>query len=284
MGTVAAFGKKRSAAAARTGIERPQAKPVVEPDPASAEDSVSEVSGHIGLLSRMPFLTFGLIAVLVLVFRREDVPVFDFGLILDPSLPPLVAEGGLSGKAVLDGGEWWRLFTAPLLHDGIFDLSSNLIALMIAGWIFERLIGRAWFAALFAISALGGEVGCLVLNARATVSTGASGAVIGLLAAAFVCSFIFQSEQLRKRMQRGTSRLLVPSLLPALAPFLDGSFADGDFGAPIGGAIAGAAIGYLLREIWPEGAVRPAGGKIALAIACVSGAISAAAFAFIAMK
>ncbi len=284
MGNIAAFGKKRSIAAARVATAPKTAEPVAEPHPQPAEEFVPEIAAQFAAPSRVPYLTFGLIAILMLVFRTEKIPALDLSQLLVPNTQWLLAAGGLSGSAVFGNGEWWRVFTAPVLHDGFLDLLSNIVALLIAGWIFERLIGRAWFAALFVTSALGGSIGCLVLNAPATVSAGASGGVMGLLAATFVCSFIFESAQLRKRMQRGSLRLLVPSLLPAVLPLLDGSISDSDYGAPIGGAVAGVLMGLALRALWPEETLRPQGSHLALIIAAAGGLLSACGFVFIAMR
>ena len=107
---------------------------------------------------------------------------------------------------------------------------------------------------------------------------------MGLLAAAFVCSFLFESEQLRQRMQRVSLRLLVPSLLPALLPLAGAEFEIADYSIQIGGAAAGALIGFVLHEIWPEDSLRPRGQMIALAIAIAGALLSAGGLAFIATR
>jgi rhomboid protease GluP len=265
----AAFGKKRSAAVARAKPLLQQGEPIAEPSLTPAEEFVPEIVPVFAAASRVPFLTLGLIAILVLIYQSEG---------------NLVASGGLSGAAVFTHGQWWRVFTAPLLHDGTIEIMSNAVSLLLAGWIFERLIGRLWFAALFVICALGGSVGALVLNPPATVSTGASGAAMGLLAAAFVCSFIFESEQLRKRMQRVSLQLLLPSLLPALLPSLYAGLLQVDFGAQIGGAVAGFAMGFVLRALWPEDAEQPRGVQVALITASGGCFLSVCGFALVALR
>ena len=52
----------------------------------------------------------------------------------------------------LASGEWWRLFSAPLLHGGPIHIALNGVALFFAGVVLENVIGRAWFAAVFAVS------------------------------------------------------------------------------------------------------------------------------------
>jgi membrane associated rhomboid family serine protease len=282
-----AFGKKKKPRPAPPAPPPPQAAAPDEPPKlyeSELEPPLRSVTFAAAPVISIPYLTFGLIAVLVLIFRAEDIQLFSLQDLLELNLPAVVAKGGISGQAVLTNGEWWRIATAPLLHASVFDLLSNAFALLVAGWIFERLIGRAWFAALFAISALGSSIGCLVLNAPEDVSYGASGAVLGLLAAAFVCSFIFESEQLRRRMQKGTFRLLWPSLLPVAWSWFDGSFQQSDFGAILGGAVAGACTGYLLGEIWRENDAHPPGRAFACVFAGAYGIAAAAAFVMIAIK
>jgi rhomboid protease GluP len=103
-----------------------------------------------------------------------------------------------------------------------------------------------------------------------------------LLAAAFVCSFMFESPQLRRRMRKVSLRFLVPSLLPALLP-LGAAGSQVDYGAHIGGAIAGALMGFVLSESWPESSARPAFERFAAALAAAGALAAAAAFALIAV-
>jgi hypothetical protein len=155
------------------------------------------------------------------------------------------------------------------------------LALLFAGWILERVIGHAWFAALFVLGALGGAAGSLSANSPNVLSVGASGAIMALLAAALVCSFIFESVQLRRRMQKVSLRFLIPSLAPALLPL--GAGTGIDYGAHVGGALAGAAMGFVLGEIWPEASATPRGERFAAAIA-VAGLLAAILSGFFAVQ
>ena len=236
-----------------------------------------------GTFVRLPLVTFGLIVLLVLVYWAEAHIAFAQNHGAAPGAVTLTALGGLDG-ALASQGEWWRAFTAPLLHSSLGHLLGNVLALFFAGLILERLIGPAWFAALFVLSALGGVAGSLAFNPANVVSVGASGAIVGLLAAAFVCSFLFDSEQLRRRMRKISLRFLLPSLLPALLPIGMASAARVDYGAHIGGAIAGAVLGFLLSEIWSETAPKPPLRRVALGIAVVGLAAASLAFAFVATR
>jgi rhomboid protease GluP len=269
-----AFGKRKPVVPGPTPAPKPALDPAVEPAAPAAPAVVARKAGW-------PFLTLGLVAALGLIYWAELRFGFDREGVT-PGIGTLTALGGLDGMLVFQSGEWWRVFTAPLLHGSVSHYAGNAIALLFAGMILERLIGAPWFAALFVIAGIGGAAGSLALNPGKVISVGASGAIVGLLAAAFVCSFNFESVQLRRRMRKVSLRFLVPSLLPALLPL--GTAASGsqvDYGAHIGGALAGALMGFVLSESWPESSLRPALERLASAIAIAGALAAAAAFALV---
>jgi membrane associated rhomboid family serine protease len=197
----------------------------------------------------LPWLTFAILAVLVVIFILENEFAIRPGAGGSPSLATLFALGALSKKAVLSGGQWYRLFTAPLLHATVAHIAGNGVALLMGGWILERLVGRLWFFALFVIGALGGSFVSLAVASPDLISVGASGALMGLFAALFVSSFHLASgTSERTRMQVNSARVLVPSLLPLFST----STVHIDYGAHFGGAIAGAAAAAALLKFWPE--------------------------------
>jgi rhomboid protease GluP len=244
-----------------------------------AEDS----SDLYGGVARLPLVTLGLIVLLVIVYWAEVHIAFAQNHGSPPGAVTLTALGGLDGTLAVQG-EWWRVFTAPLLHSSTGHLLGNAVALFFAGLVLERLIGATWFAALFVLCALGGAAGSLALNPSNVVSVGASGAIVGLLAVAFVCSFLFESEQLRRRMRKISLRFLLPSLLPALLPIGLASTSHVDYGAHIGGAVAGAVLGFMLSEIWAETEPKPPLRRAALWIAVVGLAAATLSFAFVATR
>ena len=109
----------------------------------------------------------------------------------------LFAMGGANSGAILNDGQWYRLLTAALLHADALHLLFNGVALGLAGYLLEALIGPAWLVVLFFLGALGGSLMGLAVNSAEVVSVGASGAVMGLLAAALVASL---------RLPRGQER------------------------------------------------------------------------------
>jgi membrane associated rhomboid family serine protease len=86
--------------------------------------------------------------------------------------------------AIADG-EWYRIVTGGFLHAGPFHLLLNMFALYILGTLLEPTIGTPRFVAIYATSLLAGSLGVVVLEPDAQ-AVGASGAIFGLFAAAFV--------------------------------------------------------------------------------------------------
>jgi rhomboid protease GluP len=215
---------------------------------------------------KAPWLTFAILAVLVLIFAGEQIFAVDpAGQALNASIPTLLALGGLSRSVVIAGGEWYRLFTAPLLHLDIAHVALNGIALLMVGYLLERLVGRAWFFAFFVIGALGGSLASLALNPATMISVGASGAIMGLFAAALTSSFrLPAATKARSRIQIRSFQVLVPSLLPLTASARSGHV---DYGAHIGGALGCAIVALVLLKTWPTAEPLPRFRKLAVGVA-----------------
>ncbi|EEF61470.1 rhomboid family intramembrane serine protease [Pedosphaera parvula] len=77
-------------------------------------------------------------------------------------------------------GEWWRLFTGPLLHGGIPHIVFNGMALVGLGRLMEVLATRYHLAVVLLFSALTGSIFSLFLIPN-TPSVGASGGLMGLI-------------------------------------------------------------------------------------------------------
>jgi rhomboid protease GluP len=235
-----AFGKR---VAQRPAVA--VARPALATAPAVAiDDDMPRQAPAIDL--RIPVLSLVIILILFAVFWVEQAYPVSPGHGYEPSLRTIVALGGASRELVLGGGEWWRVFTAPLLHGDLTHILSNCFCLFFAARYLELIAGRAWLGALFVIGGLAGTAFSLAMNPPQIVTVGASGAIMGLLAALFVLSFDNQVVKNTSRMQRITLFLLIPSLLPAAS----GSHID--VSAHIGGALAGALAGFFLQATWDE--------------------------------
>jgi rhomboid protease GluP len=181
---------------------------------------------------------------------------------LGPSIKTLIALGGLQYLLTIGHGEWWRLFTGPLLHANLIHVGLNCLALFLAGSLLERAVGKLWFAAFFVVGGLGGAAGSLLINPPSLVSIGASGAIMGLFAAMYVLSFHYTNGQDRTNLQRRAVQVLIPSLLPLASTAHDKI----DYGAHAGGALIGALAGFVMLMLWRQEDERPTFRWLAVAI------------------
>jgi rhomboid protease GluP len=214
--------------------------------------------------------TMCILAVLCLLYACELVFAYGPTKDLSPSLLTLIALGGVDHNLVFDDGEWYRLLTAVFLHGGPMHLLMNGIALFYAGMLLEKLLGPAWFLAIFFISAVCGSLFSTQINPPNLISVGASGAIMGLFGVMLIASFRLRPEEGRAGLLSFSLRVLVPSLLPSA------SSGHIDLGAHAGGAVAGVGCGFLMLALWPALGEKPAFGRLAAGIS-VLGVLSAAA-------
>jgi rhomboid protease GluP len=225
------------------------------------------------------WMTYSFLIVLSLVYWCE----LQFGVdhsekYHDPSLQTLIVMGGVSRAILLHTNEWYRLFTAPLLHGGIQHLVLNCLALFYAGRILEKFTGRVWFLAIFVVSAWGGSLMSIVINPANIVSVGASGAIMGLFAATLVISF-HAAGAASSLIRSYSLRMLIPSLLPML--FTDNPHHI-DYGCHLGGAVIGGLFGVLMLAAWPPEEEFPGYRKVATTLCAIGLVLFAGSYAFIA--
>lgn len=236
-------------------------------DRATLAASVAERRKAAARFHAPPRATLALIAALVAMFAVELlwalVPATG---LTTPGVPTLVAFGALDRAHFVDG-EWWRLLTCAFLHGSFVHLLSNSVALLMAGSLIESLAGRAWMLALFVLGAVGGSVLSLAINPSRVVSVGASGAVMGMMAAALVLSLRLPHGPARTRLMVTLGYILVLSLVPL--------FSQIDYAAHIGGALTGAAIGGLLLLTWRRTDDHPRGRRLAALLAAAGLAYTA---------
>ena len=98
--------------------------------------------------------------------------------LFEPHVGNLIEWGG-NIRFLTKNGQIWRLFTSIFLHAGILHLMFNMYALLYAGSILERVIGKNKFISAYLISGIVASVASLVTHEN-IVSVGASGAIFGL--------------------------------------------------------------------------------------------------------
>jgi rhomboid protease GluP len=206
-----------------------------------------------------PVVTFAIIALLAVVYALEVAAAGGS----EPGTLTLMSMGGINRKLML-AGEWWRVVAAPMLHANVGHLLANGVALLMAGSVLELMIGRLWFAATYIVSALTGALLTVLLGTSYTVSVGASGAVMGVVAAATVIGLV------RRRREFGIEafRLLISVLIPTLGTAVWGGAAAAhiDHFGHFGGAIGGAVMALALLGLWRKDDRVPGQRLIAQAI------------------
>lgn len=217
---------------------------------------------------RMPGTTIGLLVLLVIIFviQLSGAKIYTGGS-SDLQTADLVAFGALNRDLVLICGDWWRLFTAPLLHASVVHIALNGIALFFAGRFIEQHLGGIVLAGLLAIGAVAGALMSVALSDPETVSVGASGGIMALIAAAVLLCYTLPGAADTISGRSFFLRILVPSLIPSQSGI--------DYAGHFGGAVAGGCIAGALA-LWSSldrhTAMRRAVGLVAL-ITYASGAL-----------
>lgn len=141
-------------------------------------------------------------------------------------------------KDVYRGGEYWRLFTAPMLHGGLIHFVMNAFALLYLGKRLEVFARWPHVPMVFLFSALvGGEASARLLDAP---SVGASGGLMGWL------GFLLVFETLHTALvpKSANRRLIGGVLMTALIGLVGYRFIDN--AAHFGGLLAGMAYAAIV--------------------------------------
>jgi rhomboid protease GluP len=266
----------------RSRIERILQKPIV-----SKAELRTEVDKRPPFVApRPPVVTYGILAALLAVFAIE----ISLSGGSEPSIVTLISLGGLNAKLVA-AGEWWRAISATVLHASVNHVVANGLSLYIGGKVLENMVGRTWFAATYAVAGICGSLASLAGGAHFVVSVGASGAIMGVIAAAAICGLV------RRRQEFGMAamQLLISGLVPTLGLAVWGGqgAANVDHFAHFGGALGGAVMALVMLTLWrreersPHARAVAAGvvgiGCLALAYAAAEAVVARPAYAVVLM-
>jgi len=146
--------------------------------------------------------------------------------------------------SAIDNFEVWRFVTSIFLHGSLSHLIYNLFALLLFGFILERLIGSNKFLFVFLSS---GIIANLIAVNFYNSSLGASGAIYGIIGAIII---------LRPMMMVWAFGLMIPMFVAGILWVIGdvmGVFGFGDAGvgniAHLGGIFVGLLLGILFRFI-----------------------------------
>lgn len=141
---------------------------------------------------------------------------------------------------LVEAGEWWRIFTAALVHASLTHILFNMWALYVLGPQIERGVGSGPFLALYVACAGMGGVAAQLLTGGPFVAVGASGAVFGLFG-------VWLNLAIRRRNtaygRSLLSQLGVLLVINAALPFV---FRSISWQAHLGGFVTG----FVIGEIW----------------------------------
>jgi membrane associated rhomboid family serine protease len=182
--------------------------------------------------NRQPYITWGLIAVNVVVYlitALQSVDGFN-----SPGASSLFVKWLLEPNQVALHSQYYRLATSAFLHVSVAHIAFNMIALYMVGPFLERLLGPGRFSALYLLSALGGSAAVYLFDSRYAAVVGASGAIFGLFAA---CLIFVRELGLDPRWLVGTI---------VLNFFLTFSIADISKWAHVGGFVIGALTAFAI--------------------------------------
>ncbi|MCC2255586.1 rhomboid family intramembrane serine protease [Ruminococcus sp. CLA-AA-H200] len=154
----------------------------------------------------------------------------------------MMNHGAMYEPAIVEGQEYYRIFTSMFLHFGITHLLNNMVMLGALGWNLELETGKVKFLIIYFGSGITGNLLSLFINMSTgenVVSAGASGAVFGLMGALF---YVVIAN--RGRIGRLSGRGMIFMILLSLYFGLTSSEVNNE--AHIGGLICGFILAAVL--------------------------------------
>ena len=162
---------------------------------------------------------------------------------LSPEIDRWLLENLALVNFLVADGEWYRIFTAALLHGGLMHVFFNMYALYLFGPRLEQQVGSAAFAALYVASAGVGSAVSYLFGPPLQVSVGASGAIFGLFGAWLFVAWRMRTTPGGRAMFNQLFVLLAINLaLPLLVRGID-------WRAHVGGLLAGIGIAWLWSQL-----------------------------------
>lgn len=134
-------------------------------------------------VKKLPWITFSLILLNIIFFIWLEIG----GSTYDPLY--MLSKGALYYKNVLDGNEYYRLFTAMFMHYGFAHLFDNMFSLALLGHEAEKFYGRIKYIVIYILSGIIGNIASVLYFQREgiyAISAGASGAIYGVIGALIV--------------------------------------------------------------------------------------------------
>ena len=153
----------------------------------------------------------------------------------------MLQHGAMYEPYIVEGHEYYRMFTCLVLHFGITHLLNNMVMLGALGWNLELEIGKVRFVIIYFAGGMIGNIVSLFYDLtleQPAVSAGASGAIFGLMGA-LLYVVIANRGRLGRLSGRGMLVMVVLSLYFGLTSTGVDNFAH------IGGLVSGFLLAVL---------------------------------------
>lgn len=154
----------------------------------------------------------------------------------------MLQHGAIYEPNIIEGHEYYRIFTCLFLHFGITHLLNNMVLLGALGWNLELEIGKVRFVIIYFASGIIGNIVSLFYDLtleQPAVSAGASGAIFGLMGA-----LLYVVIANRGRLGRLSGRGMLVMVILSLYFGLTSTGVDNL--AHIGGLVSGFLLAVLL--------------------------------------
>jgi rhomboid protease GluP len=181
-----------------------------------------------------PYVTYALIAINCLIFVA--------GQLYPSAYRQFVNLTILYRPAVVENGEYYRLFTSMFLHAGLEHLFFNMLSLFVIGRAIEWVFGWQRFLLVYLLGGLGGSVlFALTLSANGS-GLGASGAIFAIWGGEIVWLYRHRNQlgNFAKTQLRNIVMIAALNLFLGLANPMIGTWAH------IGGLVGGAALTWWI--------------------------------------
>ena len=149
--------------------------------------------------------------------------------------------GALYPDKITQQGEYWRFFTATLMHFGFEHLLNNMVMLGVAGQILEKALGKMKYLVLYFVAGIGGCVLSymeMMQSGNYAIAAGASGSIFGIIGA-LAWIILIHKGRYKNLTGKGMIMMLIFSL------YYGASTGDVDNWGHIGGLLMGFLLGVI---------------------------------------
>ncbi len=153
--------------------------------------------------------------------------------------------GAANAELIVEGREYYRLFTSMFLHFGMTHLANNMLVLFVIGDNLERAVGKVRYLLIYLFSGVAGNLLSCYLEYRrgvTVVSAGASGAIFGVMGAMLYVLLVNHG-----RLEDLTVRQI--AIMAGFSLYFGFTSSGVDNAAHVGGLLGGFLLALLLYRV-----------------------------------